>query len=548
MIGACREDSFVTNTVVDEPIPTESFLYEFGIFGLVVDEDGQTLDMASVVADGITLMSDENGYFEFEDLLAGDEGVYISAEKNGYIDGGVLVFPNEENTQQIRIVLIADNSSTLIDNSEGGVVNLEGGSQVIIPANAFAEQNSVRVNAHFIPSSKENFSKVYPSAFVGIDKSEEIKHLNSIGAVVVEFVDENGNEVELNDNIDVTLRLPIPDGDWPNTISLWSLDENSGYWIEESSATKVGDFYEGSVNHFSWWSACDPQDLVNVCFYVKTPEAEVAAGFEYFVLSWSENNPGFLAGFTDEDGAFCGKVPEGVDLAVVILDECSNSLYDEVISLSLSDSEREIIINSLPAEVLFEGTITRCDGTVVQDGYLGLSIGYDQVIVSIEDGAYSHTSYCGFQNGSEVEVLAVDKSDLSSANFSIAFDSEIETYTNDIALCETLETFMNFRNVTTGEEIVLISCEALKNPTETVVVAKNPDNGGESVLLGIEGFEVGTFGTSLLGPNVETALPSTFSTTITSYQAVGGYVEGTFSGTTDMGETIEGQFRADRTK
>lgn len=547
-INACREDAIVTNTVIDEPIPGESFVYEFGIYGLVVNENNEPIQVASVVADGVTKMTDENGYFEFEDLLSTSDGLYVSARSTGYIDGGVLVFPNDDNTQQIKIVLIADSGSNIISNSEGGVLDLQDGSQVIIPANSFDLQEEIQVQAHFIPSSKVNFTEVYPSGFIGIDKDEDLKHLESIGAVVVEFTDEQGNEVKLKEGVDVTLRLPIPDGDWPTTISLWSLNDNTGYWIEESTAVKVGDFYEGTVNHFSWWCASDPQDAIDVCFDVKTPEGQAASSLQYFVLSWSYSNPFFANGITDIDGGFCIKVPEGEELAVVILDDCGVDLYEETLTITSGNTDREIIINSLPSETIFSGTITRCDGSEVQDGYLSMKIGSNQVLVSIDGGAYSYTNYCSFDESDEIEVLAVDKSDLSSSSFSIANVSGQQNYVNDITLCEQLETFMNFKNEATGDEFVLTNCEALKNPTETLIVGTDPTNSSESILLGIEGFTEGTFGTSLFGPDNSTALPATFSATITKYQGVGGYIEGTFTGNNDNGEAILGQFRAERTK
>lgn len=545
-IGSCREDSIVTNTIVEEPIPKETFLYEFGIFGLVVDEEGDPISLATVMADGRAVATDEQGYFEFEDLLAASDGLYVSAQKEGYVEGGVLIFPNEENTQQIKVVLIENNSSTLISNSQGGTLALQEGGEVIVPPNAFDAPDDIQVLVHFIPSSKENFSEVYPSAFVGIDKSESIKHLNSVGAVIVEFTDQSGNKVELKSGVNVTLRLPVPNGDWPNDILLWSLDEDSGLWIEESTATRVGDFYEGTVDHFSWWSASDPQDAVDVCFNVNTTGDELAAGIEYFILSWQ--TAGIYSGFTDAQGSFCVKVPDGDEIIVFLLDGCSNSIFDASYDINPSETEIDISINAIPDEVLLEGTITRCDGTDVQDGYLAMDFGHDQIIVPVENGAYSYTSFCGFGGETSIEVLAVDKSDLSSSSIEITYESGSRNYNTDITLCESLETFLRYNNVTQSEEIIFTECDARKNPVETLIVAEDANNAGRNVLLGVEGFDEGEFGTSLFGPQNDTALPDQFNTKITSYQGVGGYIEGTFNGVTDNGDLIEGDFRALRIK
>jgi len=232
---------------------------------LVVDEEGEAISEATVSASGMTELADDNGYFEFAAIDGTEDGIYISAEKAGYVDGGILLIPNGENDQQIRIVLVKDNSSTLLSNSSGGILSLQNGAEVTIPENSFDVTGDVNVNAHFIPNTKENFHEVYPSALVGKDKDDEIKYLNSIGAVVVEFTDDQGNKLNLKEGIEVTLKLPIPNDaySWPDEIMLWSLNESTGYWEAESTAKRVGEFYEGTVEHFSWWSASEPADLVD---------------------------------------------------------------------------------------------------------------------------------------------------------------------------------------------------------------------------------------------------------------------------------------------
>ena len=77
LISSCREDLITESTVIDEPIPTNTYLYEFGVFGLVVDEEGDAIDQASLLANGIPQVTDDNGYFEFEEL-DGSEGLRLS--------------------------------------------------------------------------------------------------------------------------------------------------------------------------------------------------------------------------------------------------------------------------------------------------------------------------------------------------------------------------------------------------------------------------------------------------------------------------------------
>lgn len=547
LANSCREDLITESTVIDDPIPTNTYVYEFGVFGLVVDEDGDALEEATVTISRVIELTDENGYFEFEAVDGTEDGIYILAEKEGYVDGGVLLVPNGENDQQVRIVLVKDNSSTLLSNSSGGVLSLQNGAEVIIPNNAFDVSGDVNVNAHFIPNTRENFHEVYPSALVGKNQDDELKYLNSIGAVVVEFTDDQGNKLNLKNGIEVILKLPIPNDaySWPDEINLWSLNESTGYWEAESTAKKVGEFYEGTVEHFSWWSASDPVDLVDVCFTIVDESGKAVPNIEVLFLSWYT---GYIqSGFTDSDGGLCTKLGEGDENILLIVDECFSTLHDEIYSASPEETSKEIVVSSLPIQARFEGTISACDGSEVEDGYLSFDLGYDKKVVQIEDGKYSFSSYCGYDDRS-VEVLAVDKSDFSSSMLTIDLDARETVYQRDIILCETLETFMQYKNVTEGNEVILGDCKALRNPSETLIVAMDAEVSSDNILLGVEGFEIGEFGTSLLGLRTQTALPETFQTTFTKYQNVGGYVEGTFIGVTDDGDKIEGQFKAIRTK
>jgi len=547
MISSCREDLITETTVIDDPIPTNTFIYEFNVYGQVEDEDGNPIENVTIDATSLKELSDVNGFFEFENLEGNNDGVYVSANKEGYLNGGLLVVPNEENTQQIKIVLIKSTTPTLLSATDGGTLTLQDGSEVVIPANAFDVASDINITAHFIPNSKDNFNEVYPSGFVGKDLNNELKYLNSIGAVVVEFFDTSGNEVKLKNGVMVDLRLPVPqDGfTWPDEIALWSLNEHTGYWEEESTAQKAGSFYEGKVSHFSWWSASEPADLADVCFEVVDDAGAPLANLEILFLSW---HTGYIqSGYTDSEGGFCTKLGEGDETILFIVDECFNTLYEGEYTAVAGEDEKQIIVSTLPLEATFEGSIRTCDGSLVEDGYLSFDFGHDRRLVPVENGTYAFTSYCAITEAS-ISVLAVDKSDFSSSTLTIDIESNETNYQRDITLCESLETYLRYENVTKGIENILTNCKALKNPTETLIVATEGENSTDNVLLGVEGFDSGEFGTSFLGRSSETALPETFKTIFTTYQNVGGFVEGTFEGVTDEGEMIEGQFKALRTK
>ena len=78
--------------------------------------------------------------------------------------------------------------------------------------------------------------------------------LSSYGAVSVSLRDMAGKPLNIAKGKSALIRLPI-DGNLvsgsPNTIKLWSFDENKGVWTEEGIATKDGNAYVGKVTHFA---------------------------------------------------------------------------------------------------------------------------------------------------------------------------------------------------------------------------------------------------------------------------------------------------------
>jgi hypothetical protein len=93
-----------------------------------------------------------------------------------------------------------------------------------------------------------------PGDLTGIGKDGKPVRLSSYGAVSVSLRDMGGKPLNIAKGKSALIRLPIDGnlvGGSPNTIKLWSFDENKGVWIEEGIATKNGNAYVGKVTHFS---------------------------------------------------------------------------------------------------------------------------------------------------------------------------------------------------------------------------------------------------------------------------------------------------------
>lgn len=94
--------------------------------------------------------------------------------------------------------------------------------------------------------------------------------IESFGAIGFDLRDAAGNRYDLAAGRTATIRIPVstPDDAPPATTPLFYLDENTGAWVEQGTATLAGTgadrYYEGTVAHFSTWAAARRFDRVRV--------------------------------------------------------------------------------------------------------------------------------------------------------------------------------------------------------------------------------------------------------------------------------------------
>ena len=160
---------------------------------------------------------------------------------------------------------------TLANASAGGTLTGQYGAKVTFPAAALVDAagNPVAgpVSVSMTPVDVAANVRAFPGRFEGVrvDGSEglllsygTVEYALSVGAVPVQLAP--GAKAMIEIPIFASLHrdgTPMKAGD---TSPLWSLDENSGGWIEEGSGTVVvadtpsGFALRAEVQHFSWWN------------------------------------------------------------------------------------------------------------------------------------------------------------------------------------------------------------------------------------------------------------------------------------------------------
>ncbi|GHA45174.1 putative Ig domain-containing protein [Photobacterium aphoticum] len=209
--------------------------------------------------------SDENGEYTLavEDRLVG-ERITVSADAVGYREAAKTISLAETVLIQ-ELQLPPIHSSQQFDPTQPTDVAVEGVTLVTLPANGLVDSNGNApvgaVTAELTIIDPASDIHLMPGDMVTPDPSnpDALVPIESFGAITATFVDEAGNELQLAEGQTSAIRIPVSGYNPPATIPLYYYDPIAGMWFEEGEATLVnaadGDFYEGTVSHFTTWNA-----------------------------------------------------------------------------------------------------------------------------------------------------------------------------------------------------------------------------------------------------------------------------------------------------
>ena len=171
------------------------------------------------------------------------------------------------------VMLRQEPALTLADATAGGTLSGKDGAEISLPANALvtasgaAVSGAVQISLTPVDVTQPRAGG-FPGRFEGINADASISPIVSLGPT--EFVlTQNGAPVQIAPGATATITMPIyADRDLDgrlfaagDRIPLWSLDEQSGGWINEGEGTLVanagsptGLAMQARVQHFTWWN------------------------------------------------------------------------------------------------------------------------------------------------------------------------------------------------------------------------------------------------------------------------------------------------------
>ncbi|HXF44674.1 MAG TPA: immunoglobulin domain-containing protein [Burkholderiaceae bacterium] len=244
---------------------------------------GAAIAGATVTIAGLPATSSAaNGTFQLAGVPA-SERVVLRVSAPGFAETIRVAAVRQGAVTLERVFLQPVGASAAIDPTAAVDVAPAGTTmRVTAPANAFvradtgaAPSGNLTVELTSIEPARD--PNQMPGDFTSTTGSGA-RPIESFGAIGVVVRDVGGNRYDLATGASATVRIPLSTraADAPNTIPLYYLDETTGRWIEQGSATLAGTgtqrYYEGTVTHFSWWNADRPLETIWVHGCVQTSQ------------------------------------------------------------------------------------------------------------------------------------------------------------------------------------------------------------------------------------------------------------------------------------
>ncbi|MFK7859235.1 MAG: hypothetical protein AB8B64_10450 [Granulosicoccus sp.] len=251
------------------------------ISGRVTTSDGLPVTSASILADSgsdsIVTMTDAEGRFLMS--LVADTIYRLNIDSDEHASQlKVVKSPLQDEFLNLEFTLQPTQLSGIpISHNDPADINGFNGSRVTLQPNSFVDSDGqiitgpVLLSMTSVDVSNPADLAAFPGDFVGRTETGVDSPIVSLGVTNFEFTTPDGTPVQLAEGAEATILIPVyaeryPDGTpvmVGDNIPLWSLDEETGQWIQEGEGTVVGNedsptglSLQATVSHFSWWN-CD---------------------------------------------------------------------------------------------------------------------------------------------------------------------------------------------------------------------------------------------------------------------------------------------------
>lgn len=371
----CRKDNIHTTNESNQltDATNVSFLIQ------ITDQDNKTLPNANLQLKGDQNIytADENGIVYLSKISVSKIGRKATITLDGYFDQIKMLdgISNSKNTKHIQLVKIVSNNNFLIHTGEEGIIH--GGGLLKLPstlqlADGTNYTGQVNVKSVYFNPDDKDFLLAAPGNMTAKDDENSIIILASLGMYNIELYSKDNDELHIPEEEKAIISFPITpthQGKIPNSIPLWSLDEDQGIWLQEGEAMVSGDKMIAEVSHFSFWNCDLPYRFVDVCITFMNNDQEVIPGLD--VSFFLDNNLQFGHETTNSEGKICAKFPINKIISIQLFFSGQVFNIQDIGPFSNFESDYVITIDYPISSVM--GNTIDCNMEPVSSGY-GVSI------------------------------------------------------------------------------------------------------------------------------------------------------------------------------
>lgn len=529
--------------------------------GRVTDDANMPVAGALVKAGDASATTNIDGAFTISDVSIDKNAAFMKVEKEGFFLGTRTIVASANKNNPVTIQLIRKVFAGNIAGSSGGSVTVpSNGGTIDFGANSFVNPTgnsvytgTVAVSAFFINPESADFNNIMPGTLRGINANNQETGLQSFGMMAVELTGSTGEKLQLATGKTAKLHFPIPaslQGEAPASIPLWSLDETTGLWKEEGSASRQGNEYIGNVSHFSFWNCDAPFPVVDLTGFVKTQQGNTMEGADVVIsVPAGGNTAGSITsnGITNTEGVFAGKVPANKALQLKIYNKCHSLLHTQNIGPFTSATDLgAITVNASMTQVTISGTVKNCFNAPVTNGFVSLKLENIYYNIPVTNGSFTKSIIRCSDESATATLVAYDQSQQASgqevnltvsgnsvdAGTLIACGATEDTYIRytldgvDYKILSLTDTVRYFSSPSANSGLLnmIEGHRAGQQFEELVVFFKSPETPGSYPVLSCEFY----FG----GEQLVYFKNGNFNIDVTEYgTTAGSYVTGTFSGT-----------------
>lgn len=521
--------------------------------GQVVDGDNHPIQGVIVKIGTTSVQTDINGVFIINDASVHEKFAFITAKKAGYIDGSRSMVPTS-GKNNVRIMLIQDTPLQTIQSGVTSEVSIYSGTKVTFDG-AFMDENgnaysgAVAVSMFHLTPSDANIDKLMPGMLYAQNENGQAGVLETYGMMHVELKGSNGQKLQIatGHTAQITMRIDNSQlATCPSTIPLWHFDEENGYWKQEGSATKNGNYYVGNVSHFSWWN-CDT--FLSTTYLTVTVVDSNGNPLSNVGVSLVVNSTNFNSyiQYTDNNGQVSGVIPANQNLSLNLSDNCSNIIYSSQIGPFASNTILTTItlnpINQTEIASKITGKLLKCDNTNCTNGYVLLNYRGKISLATLDSSGEFNFSVLACSNFNIFEIEGYDfENQQSTSRISYSFNFPT-TSIGELKTCSSTNEFMicKIDNLPPRYFTSPINTSMFNNGTNGIDILYYGSDGYFSISWFNATYLIGTYTnnnflmeTSYSGLQSTAYILSNNSSIVykvNKFGAVGDYIDITFNGT-----------------